>query len=237
MMQRDADLGDLIAQIVQRLRFGQRDEDHAALCFGQAQVVNPHQVHGALAHRLVFAAPQQRHAITNGQVKLVSQALAQEDRVAVVWLQEAALADILRVQADGRLDGRLDANDLHRVGAVAAADDAAGVDAPGRDRHLGLAAGGLHHRVGVFQRQQRQPVDLGPVAGRVHHDIAAVQTHGVAKDRFIRTSDQAVHQQQQQNAQDNCHQGNGRPPPITPHVTPGQLQGSAHACTSLSLTH
>ncbi len=74
-----------------------------------------------------------------------------------------------------------------------------GLDALGRRNHLRLCRGRGHNGVGlrIRQRQDGQPLGLGPVAGVVGLDVAAVETHGVAVDGLIRAGDEAVKEEQQ----------------------------------------
>ena len=96
--------------------------------------------------------------------------------------------------------------DRHRVDFTALFDHPAGADAFGCQQYFRIRHGGLHDLVCIIQRQQRHAVGSFAEARGVDLEIAAVQAHRICKNRLIVAAIQAVHEDQQDQAQHNRDQ-------------------------------
>ena len=104
-VQGDGDFGGLIAQIEHALGFGQANKNHAFLSIRQPQAEDPCDGHRALAQRFVLAFSRQDDAVAGAQAQFLGHFDADQDRILIIIVQEAALNDIFGDQADGRFYG------------------------------------------------------------------------------------------------------------------------------------
>ena len=174
-------------------------------------------------------AAHQRDAVAHNYFQPVGHRPADQNEVLVVRRQVAALDDVLRQQSHRSLLLRLDAADEHGHRGLAAAGEAGRVDAARGGDHLWLGERRLHYCVGVGQRQQRQPLGLFPVAGRVHLKVPALQPHRVAVDGLSRPADEPIHKDQKHQTQCDGNQRDQGAPPVAPDVTPGHFQEFSHS--------
>ena len=133
----------------------------------------------------------------------------------------------------GRLHAWLYRGDEHGERSLRAADDAAGMDAFGGGHDPGLGAHVCTTASASASGIEGIAVGLGPKAGGMNLNVAAVEPHRVAEDRLVRAADQAVEKEQQHQAEHDGHQRDGGAPPVAPHVAPRHFEHFRHRAPPL----